>query len=109
MNYCVGYSNCADDKEEDCQDKCDIDETFFPRGPHQCDFSSHCKGDRICEDGQCVGDSNCKDDEITPAEKCMIDEFMNAGGASTCSSDNECRGERTCGTNGMCSGYCNCP
>ena len=57
--YCVGYSNCAEDKEEESEDKCMINEMLFPEGPHKCSLSSHCKGDRICENGQCVGDSNC--------------------------------------------------
>ena len=109
LYYCVGYSNCPDDREWDFLDKCEIDESRFPRGPEMCDFSFHCKGDRTCENGMCMGSSNCEDDEMTPAEKCMIDEFINTRGAHTCSSDNECRGERTCGTNGMCTGYCNCP
>ena len=57
--YCVGYSNCAEDNEEESEDKCMINEMLFPEGPHKCSLSSHCKGDRMCENGQCVGDSNC--------------------------------------------------
>ena len=108
--YCVGYSNCEDDKEEEKEDKCAINERFNPWGPHECTHSLHCKGDRQCgTNGQCQGASNCPDDEMTPAEKCKIDEFANWNGAHTCSSDNECKGERKCGTDGMCYGYCGCP
>ena len=103
--YCVGYSNCADDKEEDCEDKCMIDETLFPLGPHMCELSAHCKGDRYCENGMCMGESNCKDDMTN---KCEIDELFNVNGPNTCESDSECRGNRQCGSDGMCYGYCGC-
>ena len=47
---------------------------------------------------------------MTPEEKCMIDEMKASSGLpSSCTNDNECKGERTCGSDGMCTGYCNCP
>ena len=40
--YCIGYSNCKDDEEEEIENKCEIDETDFPIGPHLCKLSHHC-------------------------------------------------------------------
>ena len=57
---CVGYSNCPDDREEDHEDKCMINELIFPEGPHRCTHSMHCKGERTCgADGMCDGYCNC--------------------------------------------------
>lgn len=69
--YCVGYSGCEDDKSDDQDLKCMIDESLNPEGDGQCNHSMHCKGDRYCgEFGFCIGESNCPDDEMTPEQKC---------------------------------------